>query len=203
MAYSPPRDMSICRYCKLKEPAVTLVYHKGKSQGECKSCKSARLSNHARKLNYAKALYQSLPQYVQINLKTLGTLQDGSYRLLRFLNQSQVGYITVENGQIFVTHWNERHLFLYRLFDVASWLGNLGLFLDSKPYSPPESLAEASAGLQPVEVGDRLLWFDKALEARCIAVLEERIAKAKAGNMAKARAAKALQAVQKTPSEST
>ena len=200
----PRADKTQCRYCKLKAPAVAIACIKGKPQGECLDCKRNRQLRHRLQSNFHLGLYRSIPDLVAVNLKTLKTLGNGTYSLIKTTDKAQVGYIIVKNDTILVNVYKRCDLFHYELFGIASYLGNLNVFLEPCEASGNITAIDASAlvGLEPIDVQERLIWYDLALQAKAIKIIREEVSQAKRSNMALARMIIASsKTVQKTPSE--
>ncbi len=181
-----------CRYCKRLSPAVDILLSKGKPQGECRQCNRDRQLRHRIRANWHLGLYRALPELVAANLKVLATLPLGAYSLERRTLEGQIGYIIVQIDSIFVSLYNDSTLFKYDLFGIAAYLGNLNAFI-ADPIAAPIDLGSL-AGLTPLDVQDRLIWYDIAYQSKALKLLKDDARKAKAVNMAIAR-------VQKSPAD--
>ncbi len=194
MPSKPIADKSQCRYCKLRAPAVAMKLVKGLPQGECKPCNRNRQLRARLLANFHLGLYKSLPDLVAANVKTLATLAPGTYSLARNGLNTQVGYIIVQIDSICVNIYNDCDLFRYDLFGIASYLGNLNAFIDTKAAIPqgfngaPVIAPEALQGLSRIDVQERLIWYNSALVAKAVKLIRDEVRQAKSANLAKARA---------------
>lgn len=186
-------DKTICRYCRLKEPAIILKHIKGKPIGECKTCNNNRQLDNRRRLNFAQGFYSTRPELVAVNLRTLEGLMPGAYALSKRTTKAQAGYIVIQERTIYVNIWNEGALFRYTLFEMASYLGNLNLFLDAKPITILDAQGTSLAletigeGMPLLDVTERLVWFDPALLGKAIAIVRAEIEAAKRATAEHAR----------------
>ncbi len=195
----PITDKSICRACRLREPEVSIVRVKGLPQGECKQCKRLRQLRHRMHVNFHLGFYRAIPDLVAANAKTLSTLHNGAYPLTKNTDRAQIGYIIVQTGSIYVRVYNDSDLFKYDLWGIASYLGNLNACIGSaSALDRPTIDASAFVGLDPIDVQERLIWYDRALNAKAARMLSDGIRQAKAANMALARQALS---VHKTPTK--
>jgi hypothetical protein len=189
----PTTDKLVCRHCRLREPAVAIRRVKGVPRGECTEC-NRKLQLRARlKRNFALGLYQSLPELVAANLKALSTLKPGAYRLLDVATREQAGYIATKTGKIYVNTWNNEALFRRHWFEVASYIGNLGLYIDPKPapiHGPNGEALELEAigsTLALENAADRLVWYDPSLLAKAVRLVREDLREKRRQAMALAR----------------
>lgn len=198
MPNKPTANKFQCRYCKLQAPDVIIRHIKGLPIGECQACNRNRQLRARITAKFHLGLYKSAPDLVAANLKTLATLFPGTYSLALNGLKTQVGYIIVQIGSVYVNLYNDGALYKYDLFGIASLLGNSNVFIDVKTKAPaslngaPAIDSDALQGLSPLDVQERLIWYNSALMARAFKLLNERVKEAKQANMAIARAKSVL-----------
>lgn len=186
-------DKLKCRTCRQSPPLVQIRHAKGKPLGECLDC--ARKLKQAGRLRraFALGLYQSVPELVAANLKALAALQPGAYALRLNTTKAREGYLVVKRGAIYVEIWNDFALLEYRLFEIASYLGNMNVFIDPSPIdvldgdSRPLALESIGAGMPLESPAERLIWYDPALLSKAIQLVKDEARNARRLNMALAR----------------
>lgn len=186
-------DKLTCKDCKLTEPAVSIACKNGKPIGQCKDCKRNYEIQARLRRNFHLNLYKSQPNLVAANLKIIATLQNACYYLTLATNKAQVGYIIVQNSEIFVNLHNRSDLFYKDFWAIASYLGNSGACIDPKPI-PNEDNGKAFqidpnelASLTPTDCQTRILWLDKAYRDASLKMIRDEIRQAKQANMIIAR----------------
>lgn len=189
----PITDKMLCRVCRRRPPDVEIRHAKGKPLGECMEC-HRRLQLQGRlKRSFALGLYQSLPELVAANLKTLATLKPGFYRLVDVTTKGPGGFVACKTGQVYVNAWNNEALFRRQWFEVASYIGNHGLLIESDAIDvlgsdgQPVSLEEVGLGLPLEDPAERLVWYDRVLQAKALKLIREELRTIKRETLAKSR----------------
>jgi hypothetical protein len=194
MPNKPTANKLQCRYCKLQAPEVIIKHVKGLPLGECRDCNRNRQLRARLQANFHLNLYKSLPDLVSANLKVLSILFPGTYSLSRNGLKTQVGYIIVQIDSIYVNVYNDGALYKYDLFGIASLLGNSNVFIDANAKAPaslsgePAIDPDALQGVSPIDVQERLIWYNSALMAKALKLLRAETKQAKQANMAIAHA---------------
>jgi hypothetical protein len=130
---------------------------------------------------------------VAANLKALAAVQPGAYALRLNSTKTREGYLALKRGSVFVELWNDSKLFEHRLFEIASYLGNMNVFLDPKPIDvldesgSPIALDAIGAGMPLLDPAECLVWYNPKLLAKATSLVRDEIRKARAMNAALAR----------------
>jgi hypothetical protein len=114
------------------------------------------------------------------NLQVLATLRTGFYRL-KFTPTKvcNAGYIGItDDGAVFVDAWNQQNLFMIDLWGISTFLGNQNLAVTTEPVSlndsngKPITLEQIREQYPLTDVAKKLIWLDRSLFDRAVAVVE-------------------------------
>lgn len=198
-------DKAQCRYCRNREPLVTICRVHGSMTGECRDCYRSRQSVIRLRKSFHLDLYRSTPELVNANVKVLYSHQVGTYAIRFRPDKALAGFVAIKHGMIFVNIFGGQNAFQYDLFGVASFIGNQNCFI-----AEPFKVIDANGNAVPLDaigngfpihdVQTKLVWYDKALQDKAVKVIRDEITDAKKRNMAKAQAVRNAERVQKTPS---
>ena len=186
-------DQTVCRYCRQREPVIKLRLIKGLPVGECSACNTKRNLDLRIKKRFHLGLYTSTPELVAAVLKTLAGLKLGVYALLSNVTKARIGFIVVKDGSVYIDAWGNTNLYAYKLFELASILGNQGLFVDPKAIELKDidgnGIAPDSIGhdLPREEPGNAMVWFDQSLLEHAIGLVRDELKQSKQLNAAIAR----------------
>jgi hypothetical protein len=154
---------------------------------------------HRLETKAALGVLRAKPNLFTANYQMLSTLPNGLYSLVKQSDNSEAGYIIVQNDSVFVDVYRRAELFHYELHGIAAYLSDLNtLITPSRTVENRDTVdSERLAGLEPAEVSERLIWYNRTLMAKAAKMLK---AEHKAIETA-FQAIAAAQAVQKSPTE--
>lgn len=181
----PTRDASVCRYCKLQEPVITMAISNGKSRGMCITCRNSHDAITRRRQSVFKGFYTDTNALVSLNLKTLLQALPGVYPIDFTRDKARHGFIAIRPGEMAICLYGQTNVFRYDLFGVATWLSNQNLVVGWAPIAlqtpdgAPIALESVGAGMPIEDITARLVMYDSKLREWAIKQVKAELKEAK------------------------